>query len=111
MYKKQVKRSRVFGTASRPRLAVYRSLKSLYVQIIDDDASHTLLGMSSLSPKLKEQLKGKSNIEAAKQFGGIVAQAALAQGIKQVVFDRAGRKYHGKIKALADAARAGGLAF
>ncbi len=103
-------RKKVAGWAERPRLDVYRSHKQLYVQIIDDIAGKTLLGRSTKDERLKH-LKTGGNLEAAKQLGKLVAEEALKQGITRVVFDRGGYQYHGRVKALAEAAREGGLQF
>jgi len=109
--KKRV-RKKVFGTQERPRLSVYRSLKHIYAQIIDDTKGHTLVACSTLSPELREELKGKTkNKEAAKKVGLLLAKKALEKGIKKVVFDRGYYKYHGRVKALAEGAREGGLEF
>jgi len=109
--KKRV-RKKVFGTPERPRLSVYRSLKHIYAQLIDDVKGHTILPASTLDPALREQLKGiKGKIEAARLVGKLVAERALEKGIKKVVFDRGGFKYHGRVKALADGAREAGLEF
>jgi large subunit ribosomal protein L18 len=94
----------------RPRLSVQRSLKYLYAQVIDDGQGKTLAFASSLSKELKGQKVGK-NLASAKRVGELIAQKALAAGVKQVAFDRGGRIYHGRVKALAEAARAGGLQF
>ena len=102
-------RRRVRGTAERPRLSVFRSLRHIYAQIMDDDLGHTLVAASTLSKELKGKLKSTSNIEAAQAVGQLVAQKALDKGIRKVVFDRNGFLYHGRIKALADAARQKGL--
>lgn len=104
-------RSKVSGTAGRPRLNVYRSLSNIFVQIIDDEAGHTLVSASSLDQELRSKVEGKKKFEQAQIIGAAVAERALAKGIKQVVFDRAGYKYHGRVKALADAARGAGLEF
>jgi large subunit ribosomal protein L18 len=105
-------RQRLAGTAERPRLAVYKSEKYVYAQLIDDERGHTLVSAASLEPDLKGKLaKGAANRAAAKLVGEAVAERALAKGIKQVVFDRGGYVYHGKVKELADAARAKGLEF
>ncbi len=98
--------------AHRPRLSVYRSLKYIYVQIIDDNTHSTLVSATTLSKELagKFETSGKS-IEAAKALGEVIAKKALEKGITEVMFDRGGRVYHGRIKALADAARAAGLKF
>lgn len=102
-------RKNLFGTPQKPRLAVFRSLKNIYVQIIDDENSITLCSASTLEKSLN--LKGVCNIEAAKTIGKTAAQRALSKGIKNIVFDRGGHAYHGKIAALADAAREEGLVF
>jgi large subunit ribosomal protein L18 len=94
----------------RPRLSVTRSLKYLYAQVIDDAQGKTLAFASSLSKELKAEKAGK-NLAAAKKVGELIAKKALAAGVKRVAFDRGGRVYHGRIKALAEAARAGGLEF
>ena len=105
-------RKRVSGTAERPRLSVYRSLHHIYAQIIDDTKGHTLVTASTVEPELQQQLKNKGgNIEAAKVVGNFIAKKALEKGINKVVFDRGGQIYHGRVKALADAAREGGLEF
>jgi large subunit ribosomal protein L18 len=103
-------RKRVRGLAERPRLDVYRSQKHLYVQIIDDTVGKTLLGRSTKDERLKH-LKSGGNLDAAKQLGTLVAEEAVKQGITKVVFDRGGYLYHGRVKALAEAARKGGLQF
>lgn len=104
-------RASVFGTAERPRLSVFRSDKHIYVQIIDDMAGRTLVANATTISEIRGDLKNGGNIEAAKRIGTDIAQRAVAAGIKNVCFDRGGRRYHGRIKALADAARAGGLSF
>ncbi|MGB9857113.1 MAG: 50S ribosomal protein L18 [Dictyoglomaceae bacterium] len=104
-------RKKVFGSPERPRLAVYKSLRYIYAQIIDDTKGHTLVSASSLEKELRQQLKSTDNIEAAQLVGKTIAQRALEKGIKKVVFDRGGFLYHGRIKALADSARAEGLEF
>jgi large subunit ribosomal protein L18 len=105
-------RQRLAGTAERPRLAVYKSEKYVYAQLIDDERGHTLVSAASLEPDLKGRLaKGAANRAAAKLVGETVAERALAKGIKKVVFDRGGYVYHGKVKELAEAARAKGLEF
>jgi large subunit ribosomal protein L18 len=101
----------VRGTAGRPRLVVFRSLKHIYVQIVDDERGATLLTAGSLAKELRESAKKGGNISAAKAVGALVARKAKEKGIERVVFDRAGYQYHGRVKALADAARAAGLAF
>ncbi len=104
-------RNKIYGTAQRPRLNVYRSLNNIYAQLIDDDKGVTLLTVSTLSQDLKGKLPNGGNSEAAVAVGGLIAKAALEKGISNVVFDRAGYLYHGRVKALADAAREGGLQF
>lgn len=104
-------RNTLSGTAQRPRLAVYRSDKHMYAQIIDDIAGHTLVSASTVEKEAKEKLEKTSNIEAAKFVGELVARRAVEKGIKEIVFDRGGYIYHGKIQALADAAREAGLQF
>jgi len=95
------------GTAERPRLNVYRSLNHIYAQIVDDAKGETILSASTLAAKMKTG----GNVAAAKEIGKQVAERAIEKGIKRVVFDRGGYLYHGRIKALADAARAAGLEF
>ncbi len=104
-------RKKVTGTAERPRLAIFRSNQHIYAQVIDDVAQHTLAAASSLEPELREQLSSGATCEASTAVGQRVAERLLAQGIQQVVFDRGGNLYHGRIKALAEAARAAGLDF
>ncbi|MBM7853842.1 large subunit ribosomal protein L18 [Desulfohalotomaculum tongense] len=109
--RRQRLRNKLRGTAERPRLNVYRSLNHIYAQVIDDDKGVTLVAASSLSPELKGKLETGGNIEAAKEVGKLIAKKALDSGVKKVVFDRAGYIYHGRVKALAEAAREGGLDF
>ncbi|MCL4078551.1 50S ribosomal protein L18 [Coriobacteriia bacterium Es71-Z0120] len=104
-------RGKVSGTATRPRLRITRSNANIYAQIIDDEAGATLVSASTLDPELKSVLKSRSNIEAAKAVGELVGRRAVAKGITAVVFDRGGRLYHGRVKALADGARDAGLSF
>ena len=119
MLKKQLLRQRrhervrrkVSGTQERPRLAVYRSEHHIYAQIIDDSKGHTLAAASTLDAGLRAELKYGGNVDAAKAVGSLVAQRALEQGVKQVVVDRGGFAYHGRVAALADAARESGLEF
>jgi large subunit ribosomal protein L18 len=99
------------GTLERPRMAVFRSNEHIYVQVIDDEAQRTLTAASSIDKDLKGQLESGSNIAAAEAVGKLVAERAIAAGIKTVVFDRGGNLYHGRVKALADAAREAGLDF
>jgi large subunit ribosomal protein L18 len=105
-------RKQLFGSAERPRLSVFRSDKHIYAQIIDDYVGRTLVAAASTSAEVRgAELKNGGNIAAAKRVGTIIAQRAKAAGIGAVAFDRNGRRYHGRIKALADAAREGGLKF
>jgi large subunit ribosomal protein L18 len=101
--------SRIEGTAERPRLSVFRSNKNLFVQLVDDVKGHTLAAASTAEEELKG--KTKKTVDGAKTLGGLIAKRALAKNISKVVFDRSGYLYHGRIKALADAAREGGLKF
>ncbi len=106
-------RRKVFGTAERPRLAVFRSHQHIYAQVIDDVAQHTLASASTLDTELREELGdiGAATQEAATLVGRSVAKRALQVGVSQVVFDRGGKLYHGRIQALAEAAREAGLQF
>jgi large subunit ribosomal protein L18 len=104
-------RRRIRGSAERPRLAVFRSLNHIYAQIIDDETGRTLVAADSRGPEFRGRAKSGGNIEAAKVVGELLAQKAKAAGVEQVVFDRGGYQYHGRVKALADAARTGGLHF
>ena len=104
-------RNHLSGTTERPRLSVFRSDKHIYAQIIDDYAGKTLAAAGSTTGEVRGDLKNGGNIEAAKRVGRAIAERAKAVGVGQVAFDRGGRKYHGRIKALADAAREGGLKF
>lgn len=104
-------RKRVFGTTERPRLTVTRSLKNVFAQIIDDTVGRTIVEASSVGKDLRSSLKYGGNVAAAKQVGKLLGERALAKGIKQVVFDRNGYRYHGRLKALAEAAREVGLKF
>ncbi|HOJ88562.1 MAG TPA: 50S ribosomal protein L18 [Pseudothermotoga sp.] len=104
-------RKKVSGTAGKPRLSVFRSERHIYVQLIDDTKGHTILSASTLDPELRQRITKTYNREAAKEVGKLIAQRALAKGINEVVFDRGGFKYHGRIKELADAAREVGLKF
>ena len=110
--KKHMKmRNKLQGTTQRPRLAVFRSEKHIYAQIIDDTKGNTLVAASTVEKAVKENLEVTSNVDAAKAVGEAVAKKALAKGINEVVFDRGGYLYHGRVKALADAAREAGLQF
>jgi large subunit ribosomal protein L18 len=104
-------RAKVHGNQERPRLNVFRSLNHIYVQVIDDETGQTLVAVSTAEQALKSALAGKKKTEQAQAIGTAVAERAKAKGITQVVFDRGGYKYHGRVKALADAARAAGLEF
>ncbi|NPB09725.1 MAG: 50S ribosomal protein L18 [Thermodesulfobacteria bacterium] len=108
-------RKKIFGTPERPRLSVFRSCKHIYAQIIDDTTGRTLVAASSLTPEIREkavELKKEGGKTAvAKAVGELLGQRAVSAGIKKVAFDRGGYKYHGRVKALADAARAAGLEF
>lgn len=104
-------RRRVSGTDGRPRLTVFRSAKHIYVQVIDDVAHRTLASASTLCPDLRGTVVQDSKTDAAKKVGALVAKICLERKIAKVVFDRNGYMYHGRIKALADAARKGGLTF
>ncbi|MBI3324954.1 MAG: 50S ribosomal protein L18 [Candidatus Omnitrophica bacterium] len=104
-------RKHVFGAGERPRMSVFRSHKHLYVQLIDDLSNQTVLSCSTQMDEVRGQLQSTGNVAAGEQLGRFVAAQAKKKGIERVVFDRAGYRYHGSIKALADAARSGGLAF
>ncbi|NLM12302.1 MAG: 50S ribosomal protein L18 [Epulopiscium sp.] len=110
--KKHLKiRKKIHGTTERPRLCVFRSDKHIYAQIIDDVKGTTLVAASTLEKDIASQLEKTNNVQAAKVVGEIVARRALDKGVTEVVFDRGGYIYHGKVKALADAAREAGLQF
>ena len=104
-------RNRFSGTAERPRLAVFRSNNHMYAQIIDDSVGNTLAAASTLQKEVKAELEKTNNVDAAAYLGKVIAQKALEKGIKEVVFDRGGFIYQGKVKALAEAAREAGLEF
>jgi len=104
-------RKKVSGTPDRPRLSVYRSNQHIVAQVIDDVAQHTLVAASTLEPELKSSLNSTANCTASAKVGELVAKRALAKGITKVVFDRGGNLYHGRVKALAEAARNAGLEF
>lgn len=104
-------RYKVSGTADRPRLAVFRSEKHIYAQIINDDAGHTVAAASTMDANLRGGGKTGANIEAAKAVGALIAERAKEKGVTSVVFDRGGFQYHGRVQQLADAAREGGLQF
>lgn len=104
-------RKKIFGTAKRPRLNVFRSLRHVYAQVIDDEQGHTLAAASSLDPDLRDELAALDKSAQAKVVGQALAKRARAKGVRLVVFDRGGCKYHGRVKALADGAHEGGLEF
>jgi large subunit ribosomal protein L18 len=104
-------RKKVVGTTARPRMSVRFTNENIYVQFVDDSAGATVASASTVAKALADRDKLKANVESAKRMGLVAAQAAIGKGIKQVVFDRNGAKYHGKVKALADAAREAGLQF
>ena len=104
-------RKRVIGSPTRPRLNVYRSLSHIYAQVIDDFAGKTIVSASSIDSEIKGKIKTGGNIEAAKMVGELVGKRAIEKGIEAVVFDRGGYKYHGRVAAVADGARAAGLKF
>ncbi|BAI90071.1 MULTISPECIES: 50S ribosomal protein L18 [Arthrospira] len=104
-------RRKVLGTSERPRLAVFRSHKHIYVQVIDDSQQHTLVAASTLDPEITADLKTGATCDASVKVGQLIAQRSLSKGIERVVFDRGGYIYHGRVKALADAAREAGLEF
>ena len=104
-------RAKIAGTAERPRLNVFRSLNNVYAQVIDDDTGHTLVAASTLESSLAEELDGKTKKEQARVVGRLIAERSLEAGIHTVVFDRGGYPYHGRVKAVAEGAREGGLEF
>lgn len=107
--RKRIKNRSALG--ERPRLSVHRSLKYIYAQVLDDKEGKTIAYASSLSKEIRGKLKSNANVAAAKAVGDLIAKKAKEAGVKQVAFDRGGRLYHGRIKALADAARSAGLEF
>ena len=104
-------RQRLAGTSQRPRLCVFRSARHTYAQVIDDVQGHTVAAASTLDPALREQISGTAKAATARQVGKLVAERAKAAGVVQVVFDRGGFQYHGRVKELADGARQEGLEF
>jgi len=104
-------RKRIAGTAERPRLCVHRSSRHIRAQVIDDSTGHTIVSASSLDKDVKKTMKGGGNIAASKVVGKAIADRAKAKGIENVVFDRGGYQYHGRVQALAEAAREAGLKF
>lgn len=105
-------RKKIIGTGDRPRLSIYRSLNNMYAQVIDDAAAKTLVALSTVSPDLKDKVKKDAgNVKGAALLGGALAESCRKKGITKIVFDRSGYLYHGRVKALADSARKGGLEF
>jgi large subunit ribosomal protein L18 len=104
-------RKNVQGTAQRPRLSIFRSLSEIYAQVIDDQIGNTVASASTIDEELRSKMKGLKKSEQAKMVGKAVAERAIGKGVKAVVFDRGGFKYSGRVKALADGAREGGLEF
>ncbi len=104
-------RGKVSGTAERPRLCVTRTNVQIYAQLIDDVTGTTMVSISSIDPEMRSSLKSGANIEAAKAVGEALGRKAIEQGVAEVVFDRSGRLYHGRVKSLADGARSAGLKF
>jgi len=104
-------RKKIFGTPKRPRFSVHRSLKNIYVQIIDDVKGNTIIGLSSSEPKIQEMNIKDGKIEVSRVLGKLIAEKAKEKGIKKVVFDRSCYLYHGRVKAVAEGAREGGLEF
>jgi large subunit ribosomal protein L18 len=104
-------RKKVFGTPERPRLSVYRSLNHIYAQVIDDTVGRTIAAASTRSPEVRDDLEHTGNCTAAQAVGRRIAEKAQAHGVKAVIFDRGGFRFHGRVKALAEAAREGGLKF
>jgi large subunit ribosomal protein L18 len=109
--KARVRRALRTAANGRPRLSVFRSSKQIYVQVIDDAQGRTLASASTIEKDMRSKLKTGADVEAAKEEGRLIAERATQAGVKQVVFDRSGYRYHGRVKALADAAREGGLEF
>lgn len=104
-------RKKVHGTEQQPRLSVYRSLSHIYAQVIDDDAGHTLAAASDLEATTRGQVNGKRKTEVARLVGELVGERARQRGISQVIFDRGGYQYHGRVRSLAEGAREAGLKF
>ena len=109
--KSRIRRQLKLRSGTRPRLSVFRSGKHIYAQVIDDQASRTLASASSLEKDMRESKPTGANVEAAGEVGKMIAERAVAAGVSEVVFDRSGYRYHGRVKALAEAAREGGLKF
>ncbi|MBF2066189.1 MAG: 50S ribosomal protein L18 [Calothrix sp. C42_A2020_038] len=104
-------RGKVNGSPERPRLSVFRSNEHIYAQVIDDTAQHTIVAASTVEPEIKSKISSGANCSASTEVGKLIAQRSLEKGITQVVFDRGGNLYHGRVKALAEAAREAGLNF
>ncbi len=104
-------RGKIFGTSERPRLCVYRSNAGIYAQIIDDTLGKTLVSASTVDKEMRNEIKGSKNMKTSARVGELVAKRAIKANINSVVFDRGGRLFHGRVKALADAVRSGGLKF
>jgi len=104
-------RKKISGNSTCPRLCVFRSLKHIYAQLIDDENGHTLVGVSTLSPEIKAEISNGGNIVAAKEVGKLLAKKALEKNITQIVFDRGGYQYHGRVAALAEEVRENGVQF
>jgi len=104
-------RKKVFGTFDKPRLCIYKSLSNIYAQLIDDAKGYTIVSASTLDIEFKDITTNKGNVKMAIAVGRLIASRAISKGIKKIVFDRSGYKYHGSVKAFADAARQGGLEF
>jgi len=104
-------RKKVHGTPARPRLNVYRSLCNIYAQVIDDSKATTIAAASTIDREVRERLSSGGDVDSAKVVGELVAKRALEKGVKQVIFDRGGYKYHGRVRSLAEAAREAGLEF
>ncbi len=104
-------RKHVVGTPERPRLNVFRSLRHIYAQVIDDSQKHTLVSASTIDEEIESQIQGLNKTQQARVVGKVLAERAIEQGIGRVVFDRGGYQYHGRVKAVADGAREGGLEF
>lgn len=104
-------RNKIFGTAERPRLSVFRSARHIYAQVIDDEQGATIAAACTLSADLRQSIGDDKKLDAAKKVGALIAKICLARKVDKIVFDRNGYLYHGRIKALADAARAAGLKF
>jgi large subunit ribosomal protein L18 len=104
-------RKTVSGTSERPRLNVFRSLRHIYAQIINDEIGHTLVSASSSEVEVRKQVEGLNKTDQARVVGQLLAERALAKGVSQVIFDRGGYKYHGRVRALAEGSREGGLEF